>query len=52
MPDYICWPVWRIFAEKGISPEVIDRTWTLKQVLDANDVLDMSDELEAMGSFE
>lgn len=51
LPDRMCWQVWRIFAEKGISPLEIETYWTVGMVIDANEVLDAMIEvkLKAMG---
>jgi hypothetical protein len=36
----------RLFLRKGMNFVMIEREWTINQVMDANDALDIEDELE------
>lgn len=42
------WPVWRVAAEYRLDPIAVDREWTIEQVLDANEALDLAADAEGL----
>ena len=41
------WPVWRIVLDMQLSLAEVDREWSLDDVLDANEVLDVAADVQA-----
>lgn len=39
--------MWRLFLEYGTPPSEIDRTYTIEDVLDANEALDVAADVDA-----
>lgn len=52
IPPHIDWMVWRIVSSERFSVSLyeIENGWTLDQVLDAHDVLDMYHDAEVMSA--
>lgn len=48
VPDHLCWPVLRLYVEKGTSVYEVETHWTLGMVLDANEALDLKQRVEQL----
>jgi hypothetical protein len=49
VPEHLDWQIWRIAAADRFSASLneIEERWSLSDVLDAHEVLDMYEDLEA-----